>query len=179
MHRNTEFFKGPTFQEDLEKALEDHQPLVATREPKTLWKEPSLHDIYYAVDPISGQRLFYPSGVPDEPSLGLPEPEDIADRIRRQLQGKAILDLARELGADTPEEANDFQVEEGQDKCPFSGFEYSEQDEANDDLRYAEHQKLLKEKEEKEAKAKKRQDYEDLVKEFGPQPTPTPDPAQE
>jgi len=165
-HRNPEFFHGPTFEQLIEQAVEEHTKLVADKEAKHYWKEPSQHDILYGKDPISGQRLFYPSGVPAEPALGQPEPEDISDRIRRQIQGQALLNLARELGAETFEEANDFNVEEGQDLCPFSGHEYDEQDENADHLRYAELKKLKDEQDAAEALAKKKQEYAELRKAF-------------
>lgn len=166
-HRNPEFYKGPTFQEDLEKAIEEHTKLVNYRERKVYWKEPSKHDILYQRDE-HGQKLFFPSSVPAEPGLGEPEPEDIADRINRQIQGRAMLQLARELGAETFEEANDFQVEEGQDLDPYSGHEYSEQDEADQNLAYANYVKQTEEQQAKEALAKRRQEYLDMKAAFEP-----------
>jgi len=165
MHRNPEHFKGPDFQAQIEAAQEEHAKLVGDNKTKNYFKEPSAHDIYYSFNP-DGQRLFYPSSVPAEPGLGGPEPEDISDRIRRQMQGQAMLQLQRELGAETFEEANDFNVEEGQDLCPYSGHEYSEQDEAQI---LEHHQALLKAKEDKdalEAKRLKLEDYKRLKAEY-------------
>lgn len=172
-HRNAVYFRGPNFEEQLIAAQEEHAKLVGVRKPKVHWKEPSQHDIMYSKDDETGQTLFFPSSVPAEPGLGIPEPDDISDRIRRQMQGKAMLELARELGAETFEEANDFQVTEGQDLCPFSGHEYDEQDEQ---AVHSEHQKLVKSKEEKDAQEAKRQRYEDLKalqKEFDPPAAPS------
>lgn len=160
----------PVSEEQLQEALAEHGKLVTGKTPPHHWREPSAHDIYYALDPVTGQRLFYPSGVPAEPGLGEPEPEDIADRVRRQIQGQAILNLARELGADTPEEANDFQVEEGQDICPFSGHEYSEQDEAADAVNLANYNKLMEEKEKADRLEAKRQEYKEMKEAFEPSP---------
>jgi len=175
MHRNPEFFKGPDFQSKIEAAQEEHAKLVGENKSKNYFKEPSAHDIYYSFNP-DGQRLFYPSSVPAEPGLGAPEPEDISDRIRRQLQGEAMLNLARELGAETFEESNDFAVEEGQDLCPYSGHEYDEQDES---AVLQEHQRLLKAKEEKDAldqKKAKLEEYKRLKAEYEAANPPSPQP---
>jgi len=175
--RNGYLYKGPTFEEQLEKAVKLHKDRIVQNNPKHYFSEPSQHDILYGADlNRAGQKVLYPDGVPVEPSLGLPEPEDIADRVRRQIHGKELAKRAAELGIDTFEEAMDFQVEPDQDKCPYSGHEYSEQDEANDQVAIA---NMLKEREEKEvldAKAAKLQEYKDLKKlyesEAGPPPTP-------
>lgn len=161
MHRNPHFYRGSNFQSQLEAAQEQHAKLVSTSSSprKVFWKEPSQHDVFYSRDDVTGQRLFFPSSVPAEPGLGELEPEDISDRIRRQIQGQAMLQLARELGAETFEEANDFQVEEGQDLCPYSGHEFDEQDET---AVLEEHQRLVKETEERETKEKKRLKLEEL-----------------
>lgn len=170
-HRNPEFFRGPSFEEQLEAAIEEHSKrVVHTREPKTFWKEPSQHDILYSTDPVRKQRVFFPDGVPCEPGLGEPEPEDIADRVRRQIQGEQMARLARELGAETFEEANDFQVEDGQDICPYSGHEYSEQDEANDAVSWAEHVTQQEKLKAEETKRLKYQEYLDMKKAFEPVP---------
>jgi len=175
--RNGPLFKGPSFEEMLEQAVKHHNDRIVANNPKTYFSEPSQHDILYRADLDRNQTLFFPDGVPVEPSLGLPEPEDIADRIRRQIQGKELARAAAELGMDTFEEALDFQVEDGQDKCPYSGHEYSEQDEVNDEVAYA---NMLKEREDKEiadAKNKKLQEYQELKAEFEKTTPPVPQPS--
>jgi len=165
-NKNAEFFKGPSFEEVLENALQQHTSRVVGNSGKHYFREPTRHDIKYQFDPITGNRVHFPDGVPVEPSLGSPEPEDIADRVRRQIQGKELARLARELGADTFEEAQDFDVEPDQDKCPFSGHEYSEQDEQNDAVLYANLVKANEEKEKQEKLEAKRQEYKDLKAHF-------------
>jgi len=177
-HRNSELFKGPSFEEMLEQALQKHHERVVGNGGRTYFREPTKHDIRYHADPSrNGQRVHFPDGVPVEPSLGLPEPEDIADRVRRQIHGKQLAALARELGADTPEEAMDFDVEPHQDLCPFSGHEYSEQDEANDAVAYA---NMMKEKEARDKQAaldEKRKEYQELKAHFDKSAeTPPPPP---
>jgi len=175
--RNGPLFKGPSFEEMLEQAVKDHNDRIVSNNPKTYFSEPSQHDILYRADLDRNQTLFFPDGVPVEPSLGMPEPEDIADRIRRQIQGKEMARLAADLGVDSFEEANDFEVEEGQDLCPYSGHEYSEQDEQNDSVAYA---NLVKQKEEKEildAKEAKRQEYLELKTHFESTNPPVPQPS--
>jgi len=163
--RNGFLYKGPSFEEALEQAVKAHNDRIVKNNPKHYFNEPSQHDILYAPDlNRAGQKVFYPDGVPVEPSLGLPEPEDIADRVRRQIMGQELAKKANELGMDTFEEAQDFDVEEGQDKCPFSGHEYSEQDEANDAVAIANHLKQREEQEILDAKAAKLQEYKDLKK---------------
>lgn len=170
------FYHGPSFEEDLEKAIEEHGKRVSGSTGKTHWKEPSQHDIMYHFDPTRGQKLFMPDGVPCEPGLGQPEPEDIADRVRRQIHSEQLARLAREMGADTPEEANDFNVEEGQDLCPYSGHEYSEQDEERDAVAFANDQKQREANEREAAIAARKQELIDL----GFQPAPAaPPPASE
>lgn len=169
-HRNPEHFRGESFEEQLEKAIEEHAKVVSsTREPKVFWKEPSAHDVMYQYDPIRKQKVFFPNGVPCEPGLGEVEPEDIADRVRRQIQGEQMARLAAELGAETFEEANDFQVEEGQDLCPYSGHEYSEQDEEQHNKSWAEHV-AAQEKAEADRKLQlRRQEYLDMKAAFEPE----------
>jgi len=146
--RNGYLYKGPSFEEMLEKAVKLHKDRIVQNNPKHYFTEPSQHDILYAPDlNRAGQNVIFPDGVPVEPSLGLPEAEDIADRVRRQIQGKELAKQAAALGMDTFEEAQDFNIEEDQDKCPYSGHEYSEQDEKRDAVAIANY---LKEKEEKE-----------------------------
>jgi len=165
--RNGQLFKGPSFEEQLEEALKQHNDRVVGNNGRTYFTEPTKHDIRYHPDPArNGQKVYFPDGVPVEPSLGMPEPEDIADRVRRQIQGKAMLQLAKELGADTPEEAMDFEVEPDQDKCPFSGHEYSEQDEQNDAVAYANYTKQLEEQEKAAKLEAKRQEYKELKDHF-------------
>jgi len=179
-HRNSELFKGSSFEEMLEKAVEEHTARVVGNNGRVFFREPSKHDIKYHRDPArNNQRVHFPDGVPVEPSLGLPEPEDIADRVRRQIHGKRLAELAMELQADTFEEAMDFDVEPDQDKCPFSGHEYSEQDEANDEVAIANMLKAREEKEVLDAKAAKLQEYKDLKalyeKDAAPPSPRTPD----
>jgi len=170
------FFHGPTFEEELEKAIKQHGERVVGSTGKVFWKEPSQHDIMYHYDPARGQKVFMPDGVPCEPGLGEPEPEDIADRVRRQIQSENLARLAREMGADTEEEANDFQVEEGQDLCPYSGHEYSEQDESNDAVAFANNRKQQEEQEREAAIEARRQELISL----GFQPAPVdPPPASD
>jgi len=166
-HRNSELFKGSSFEEMLEKAVEEHTARVVGNNGRVFFREPSKHDIKYHRDPArNNQRVHFPDGVPVEPSLGLPEPEDIADRVRRQIHGKRLAELAMELQADTFEEAMDFDVEPDQDKCPFSGHEYSEQDEANDAVAIANHLKDQEDKQRAAALEEKRREYQELKAHF-------------
>jgi len=178
--KNGYLYQGPSFEEQLEKAIKLHNERIVKNNPKTYFNEPSQHDILYAPDlNRAGQNVFYPDGVPVEPSLGLPEPEDIADRVRRQIHGKELAKQAAALGIDTFEEATDFDVEPDQDKCPYSGHEYSEQDEANDAVAIANALKAREEKEVLDAKAAKLQEYKDLKalyeKDAAPPAPRTPD----
>lgn len=140
--RNSDLFRGPDFEKLVTDAQEEHAYNVVGNGGRVYWREPSAHDIKYSRDAADGSIKFFPDGVPVEPSLGQPEPEDIADRVRRIIQGKALANAAKELGMDTPEEALDFDVEPMQNFDPFSGHEYSEQDEADDALKIAEARKL-------------------------------------
>jgi len=164
--RNAYHYEG-TLQEAIAEVIEQHRERLNPNARKLYFREPSAHDQrYYSDLDRAGRPVFMPDGVPVEPSLGQPEPEDIADRVRRQIQGKVLAERLQELGVDSFEEANDFEVEENQDKCPFSGHEYSEQDEANDAVAWANEVKRREEEEQKQSKEKKRQEYLDLKNEF-------------
>lgn len=176
-------YQGPSYQEAIEEAIKLHKDRIVHNNPKTYFQEPSEHDKKYYPDlNRAGQKVFFPDGVPVEPSLGLPEPEDIADRVRRQIQGKELARRAAELGVDSFEEANDFQVEENQDKCPFSGHEYSEQDEQNDAVAWANELKRREEEEKQQTQQRRLQEYKELKQEFEksnpPAATPSPGPGQ-
>jgi len=165
--RNGYHYKTESFQEALEQAIKAHNDRLVKNEVRHYFTEPTQHDILYAPDlNRAGQKVMYPDGVPVEPSLGAPEPEDIADRIRRQMQGRALAELAKSMDADTFEEAQDFQVEENQDKCPYSGHEYSEQDEERDAVAWANEKKRREDEEAAQIKEKKKQEYLELKKQY-------------
>jgi len=173
--KNTEFFRGPSFEEELEKVLEDHNITVQGNRGRTYFREPNEHDRLYHFDPTDGKRRIFPSGVPVDIGLGQPEPESIADRMRRQsiTRAEAHARLAL-LGQETEEEANDFDVEDRQHIDPFTGYEYSEEREEDERLVIQHNLSHQKEQERLQALQKRKAEYDEMKKHFEPETAPQP-----
>jgi len=173
--KNTEFFRGPSYEEELEKVLEEHNKNVLGNVGRTFYKEPNEHDRLYHVDPVDGKRRIFPSGVPVDIGLGQPEPESIADRMRRQsiTRAEAHARLAL-LGQETEEEANDFDVEDRQHIDPFTGYEYSEEREEDERLVIQHNLSHQKEQKRLQALEQRKAEYDEMKKHFEPETPSTP-----
>jgi len=99
-----------TFEELLEEAVKEVQKNILDRVKRTYFKEPSAHDIRYHVGPDGKRHL--PNGVPIELSLNQAEPESIDDRMRRLIRSEKLQDELKNVGMETFEDADDFDVDE-------------------------------------------------------------------
>jgi len=172
--KNTQFFRGPSFEEALEQAIAERADEIQGNGGRTYFTEPSAHDALYHIDPVDGKRRCFPSGVPVDIGLGQPEPESISDRIRRQSISRAEAHARLlAMGEEDELEANDFQVDEHQNLDPFTGYEYSEEREEDEKLVLEHNLRHQKEQERLQALARRKAEYDEMKQHFEPAPTAT------
>jgi len=173
--KNTQFFRGPSFEEALEQAIAERSDEIQGNAGRTYFTEPSAHDALYHIDPVDGKRRCFPSGVPVDIGLGQPEPESISDRIRRQSISRAEAHARLlALGEEDELEARDFHITDHDHIDPFTGHEYSEEREQDEALVIQHNLAHAKEQERLNNLERRKAEYDEMKKHFEPAPATSP-----